>query len=218
MDDKMNKFQKYILKSSTGKVNANGFSLVELIIVIAIIIIVAAVGIPAMMPMLKSMNVNGAATTIATDLQWARMKAVSESNNYVVAFGANNKVLTNNTYYIYDDNNNDFSSTGPGTATLIKTIVLPDIYSGIIFGYVAGIKETNNTDDLTGEAVTFNSGGANAPIRVTFRPIGTPSLNGTIYLIPQTDLADSVTNRMRAITIITTGRVKVWKYAGGAWE
>jgi len=177
--------------------------MIELLIVVAIIAVTAAIAIPNIISWIPTMRVNSAARDIVSEMQLARMKAVSERNNYVITFDT-----STNQYSIYDDGDND----GAEASELVKTVDVDTDYSGIQFGYVAGKNPSN--DDITG-SVQF--GATSSPIRETFIPNGTANLMGSVYLIPTEDIAGSRRDRQRAITVILTGRIKLWKYdAGGS--
>lgn len=66
-----------------------GFTLVEVMIVIAVFAIMAAVAIPAFMSLLPGMRLNGAARQVMGDLMDARMKAVKLNQRTKVFFDGN---------------------------------------------------------------------------------------------------------------------------------
>ena len=182
--------------------DGSGFTIIELIVVVAIIGITAAIAIPNIISWIPTMRVNSAARDMVSEMQLARMKAVSERNNYVITFDT-----TTNQYSIYDDGDND----GAEASELVKTVDVDTDYSGIQFGYVAG--ETETSGDPISNSVTFTG----TPRRVAFKPNGTANKVGSVYLIPTEDIAGSRRDRQRAITVIQTGRIKLWKYdAGGS--
>ena len=63
-----------------------GFSLVELLIVVGIISIIGAVGTPALLSQLPDYRLNGAARTVSSALQFAKMSAASAGKEYRVEF------------------------------------------------------------------------------------------------------------------------------------
>ncbi len=198
--------------------NQKGFTILELIVVVAIITVVTGIFIPVYFSMKPTIRVNGAARQIQGDLMWARMRAVSENNNYVITFGSAGPDLSNDTYYIYDDDDNDYSTVGSETTELVKTVVITDDYQDVGYGYVSGIKKTDNSTTLSGDAVTFTP--ASGIIWFRFEPNGRSNKNGGIYLILDEDKTNGRKDRSRAITVIQTGRIKIYDYsaANDQWE
>jgi type IV fimbrial biogenesis protein FimT len=96
------------------KINA-GFTLVEMMAVVAVFAIMAAVAIPAFMSLLPGMRLNGAARQVMGDLMSARMSAVKENNNFRVHY------LSNYTYQIIDDEDKSGTANG-GEWTVTKDI------------------------------------------------------------------------------------------------
>ena len=202
--------------------NQKGFSILELIVVVAIVAVVTGIFIPVYFSMKPTIRVNGAARQIQGDFMWARMRALSENNNYVIAFGSEGPNLTNNTYYIYDDDDNDYSTVGSETTELVKTVVISDEYEDTGYGYVSGIKKTDNSTTLSGDAVTFSSSTLpDGDFRwFRFEPNGRSNEKGEIYLILDEDKTNGRKDRSRAITVIQTGRIKIYDYnaINDEWE
>ena len=179
-----------------------GFTIAELMIVVAIVGVLLLVSIPALKSMLSATRVNAAARDLATKLQAVRMQAVTKRANYQVQFDT-----TNHTFTICTDKDASNSITcTAGNADVLKTVSIKTKYPGAVLGYVSGAKNTSGNDITS--AVMFSLGAT----KVTFKPFGTADINGTVYLIPSADLATGRKDRMRAITILLqTGRVKLWK-------
>jgi prepilin-type N-terminal cleavage/methylation domain-containing protein len=169
----------------------SGFTIVELMIVIAIMGVLTAIAIPTYITWLPKHRANAAARQLFADLQNARMRAISENNDYKVEF-----ITGSNLYKVYDD------------AVLVKTINIGN-HSGIGFGYSSA---TNwNGDGISG-SVTFTG----TPASVTFQPTGRANKNGSIYFKPTEDATR--TDRQRAVTVLLTGRIRMYKNNGTGWD
>ena len=144
----INQDKKATLKSAFIK-NKTGFTLVEMMIIIGILAILSGIAGLSYFSMRPTLMLNGATRQIQGDLMAARMKAVSENNDYKIFF------LNDHVYTILDDDDNDgtadagewsnskdiqneypdvtFSSTGDpvlspkGTADSLITITLTNI-------------------------------------------------------------------------------------------
>jgi type IV fimbrial biogenesis protein FimT len=106
----------------------SGFTLIELIVIIAIVAIFAGIAIPNFLSYMPKYRLNGAARQIMGDLMAARMKAVKENNRFRVLF------LDNHQYKILDDDNNN-NAEDSGEWTNIKDI--QSEYSDVTFSATA---------------------------------------------------------------------------------
>jgi prepilin-type N-terminal cleavage/methylation domain-containing protein len=76
---------------------ARGFSLIELIVVVAIIMIIAATSFPAIGRFIRNYQIRGAAEEVAAEIQAAKLLAVKKNVNFGVVF----VVLTDRTYQFF---------------------------------------------------------------------------------------------------------------------
>jgi Tfp pilus assembly protein FimT len=183
----------------------SGFTLLGLLSAVVILGILAGIAIPSYQSWLPKSRVNGAARELFSDLQLARMSAISENNDYVITFDTGN-----NRYSVYDDNDNDFATAGAESGELVKTVDIDDRYQGIGYGYIAGNNPSGNP--ITSEVMFTGT-----PPRAIFKPTGLGK-NGSVYLKPTVDTSRK--DRQRAIVVSTVGRVRLTRHTGtgSVWE
>lgn len=95
----------------------SGFTLVELLIVFALITVLTGIAGAGYISMKPAMHLNGAARHIAGDLMAARMQAVNQNNSFKVFF-----LNDNHQYQILDDDDGD------GTADAGEAVETKDIH------------------------------------------------------------------------------------------
>jgi type IV fimbrial biogenesis protein FimT len=100
----------------------------ELIIVMAIFGILAAIAVPNMIGQMPKYRLKGAARQVMGDLMWARMEAVSQKNEFRVFF------ISDHEYKILDDDNNDGNADMGEWA---QTKDLQDGYHDVSVGFTA---------------------------------------------------------------------------------
>jgi prepilin-type N-terminal cleavage/methylation domain-containing protein len=78
---------KFLPCNSASKYGSRGFSLLEMMIVVALILIVVAITFMALQPALKDARSNQAFNYILMQLRQARQRAITERKQYIVCFG-----------------------------------------------------------------------------------------------------------------------------------
>lgn len=173
-----------------------GFSLIELLTVVSLMSIMAAIAMPNLLKMMPGMRVNTATRQVVSKMLLLKMKAISENRKLRISFsGAASQ------YTVQQDvNRNDWDASDP----IIETLELP---TGIIFDTNATIKPGGGSITCADDGICF------AGNKASFTENGTVT-SGTIYLIVKEDKGTSRTDRMRAISLNSTGRVQAWRYTG----
>jgi len=81
--------------------NLRGFTLVELIIVIGIIVIISTISVPFYQNTAQNLNLSSVARSLASDLRYAQQLSVSTQDQYGVIFN-----LPENSYHIINQTQN----------------------------------------------------------------------------------------------------------------
>ena len=197
----------------------SGFSLLEMMIVIAILIIVTAISFISLQPMLKQAHVDSAYDTTLMALRNYRSRAITERKRYIVAFTAPGTITV--------------SYWGVGVPVdpapvVVQTLTLPqDVQFMVQAGMPNNAATVPDGFGNGGTAIDFGQGlGAGSLNQVMFMPDGSSQdqaqpgwyNSGVIYLGRPNDLES-----MRAVTVFgTTGRIRGWRLypaaAGATWK
>jgi len=187
-----------------------GFTLVELVIVIAIIGVMLGLGAPALLGALPGMRASGAARELLADVRQARTLAVEKGVDVLVKFNvdkSNNPAA--GTYIVAVDvtDNGDFD---PGTDELVAERTLGDTYEGLAF---------STSDPAAGAATVATGVDLGGGSIIVFEPRGSTTASGSVYLMPAAD-AGGRTDRNRRVTVVTTatGNARIERLEGGIWQ
>jgi prepilin-type N-terminal cleavage/methylation domain-containing protein len=169
--------------------NSRGFTLLELIVVITMIVILATVGLFTYSDALPGMRVKAAARELFGNLHRARITALSTSTTVNVTLNA----------------------AGSAYTVGSETIPMGTENPGVRFGAVVGTPPWDATRGLDdGVAIPAD---AFLPVdQFSIDRRGRPSKNGEIYLISQKDLAAGRTDRMFCIAISQIGTYRLLRY------
>jgi prepilin-type N-terminal cleavage/methylation domain-containing protein len=174
-----------------------GFTIVELVVALAIMGIAVSAAIPGFSRWLPGYRLKSAATELYSNLQLAKMSAVRDNAQWAIYFDPNFDA-----YQVRHGTGVDGAYSDPGGFAVDKTVILANYGTGICFGH------GNATGDLGGgwdDDVTFLSN------TVVFNPRGMANAQGYVYL--QNDK-----NATYAVGALTTGYVLMRKWTSTAWE
>ena len=221
-----------------SKLSAGGFSLVELLVVIAVILIVAAVATPNVVTALRTQRLRGTATDYASLLQRTRIRAVEDNRFYGQRVG--NDPNNPNAVIAYVDM---YPQLGNGTSGQAAYFVgapgPPAIPSDPLISFASDVVQVAaaavpNTAALAGQVLP-----AGAPIGLTDAPpffsarglpctpaaglpapscdINTPALPGGGGFLPVayvTYFQSQTSGNIEAVTVTPAGRIQHWLYTG----
>ena len=223
-----------VRKTKTGqrRNKASGFSLIEMTMVVALIIIVSTISVMSLMPALQAQHLTNAYNTTLGVMRQARDNAVSQKTTYSLTFTvvASGGALVSK---VTMAPTTTFSSDLPSTTYQLPT----DVAFATLLGLNSypppdGFGSASQPIDF-GYTTSGNSGGATA-YTIYFCPDGSAQTtstcggpsnwdNGVVYLNgPVTYSGSSATGylqNMRAITLWGgTGRIRGWRfYPNGAY-
>ena len=191
-----------------------GFSLLEMMITVAIGLTLAGITSMALMPVMKQQHVTTAYNATLNTLRNARDRAAGDMRTYVVTFS---NTAVPNTITVQQSVNATGGCQIPPTGPVIVTTVLP---SDVTFQVEAGVPTSQSTAPTTPDtfgtaafAVDMDEPTAPGSNTICMNPDGTASdalgnvSNGVVYLGRTGDVYSA-----RAITLWgSTGRVRGWR-------
>lgn len=132
--------------------SVSGFTVLELMVAIGIAATVLSVAVPSFLTWLPTLRLSSAARQVATDLQVARMKAISRNTSYTVNFTPSTGAYT-------------FT---PGTGTDTDSRDVGQLYPGITISSVSAnpVFTPRGTASTTG-TVTLSNGTATKQVQVS---------------------------------------------------
>jgi Tfp pilus assembly protein FimT len=126
-----------------------GYSMIELVVVVGLIIVMAAVAIPNIAGYMKTFKLRGATQEVSGELQVARNKAIVKNTNRGVAFA----ILDANSYRINVLDDDGIPATGAGLMTL------RDLPQGVFFVAASTTPAFGVGFDRLGRRCALNSTG-----------------------------------------------------------
>jgi prepilin-type N-terminal cleavage/methylation domain-containing protein len=205
------------LAAAFSRSRSRGFSMVELVISLVIVLLLSAVAIPTLMNSLREYQLNDAATRVSDLLKFTRFEAVRKNTQvsfWLQANGASNWIVG------VDSNGNGVIDPAErqevitGFATLLPSGGLPPTTP---ITTALGVGALTTLSGNTG-SVTFDARGAIRTGVVSGSPLAT---NVSIIYIGST--TDGVTPDpqygFRGVVVLPAGGTQVWTAPpGGTWQ
>ena len=155
-----------------------GFSLIELVVSLAVIATLGAVTVPRITRGLEHWRARGAASYVASRFAVARMQALQHNTNVAIRFERVGSVIQ---IASYEDGNGDGVKSKDIAAGVDWPVApierIDELFPGVSFGFEANATLTDGTSVASGaDPIRFGSTDL-----VSFSPIGTAT-SGTVYL------------------------------------
>ncbi len=147
----------------------SGFTLIELMVTIAIVLIMASIAVPSFLSWLPKQRLRTAMTDLVADIQSIKLRAIKENRNWAIVFNT----ATDRYYLCSDDGANNLWDGPPamgGDDTNVKAVRFSSIGSGIQFIAVGGAFGAHQPH------IQFNSRGLSNAVQIDLTNMtGSPS-------------------------------------------
>ncbi len=194
----------------SGREMRRGFSLLELVVVVAVILVVAAMATPAILSAMNDYKLRTAASSFAGVIHKTRMQAVSDDRWYTVARGN-----SGGSDYAFADLNNN------AALDAVEQNLIAYLPRGIVFDAAGGpslatmnleVTPVTGLPAFNARGLPCTPTGGTCPVI----PPGGGAQRGYIYYLRQ----DRSLGRpaWAAVTVSAAGRVRAWTWSGNAWN
>lgn len=183
-----------------------GFSLIELLVVITIILVVSAIAVPTLINTVADVRLRSSASTLQGQIQLLRMRSVNDNKPYKLKMTPQAGTLM---AYVDLDGGNDYDSSEPAVGLAndvrVATSGNPTMPTATLntTGWINPATSTTNLWFNARGLPCDGVGACNAP-------------KGYIYFLSQA--RNMGTTAWAAVSVTPAGRVRVWRWTGSAWQ
>jgi prepilin-type N-terminal cleavage/methylation domain-containing protein len=176
-----------------------GYSIVELLVSMAIISIFSAIAVPSLFRTYRSYQMDDAASQVAAIVKFCRYEAVRVNKPLDCAIR-----VVNGQVAIFSDINRD-GNIDPGERELLLSgngtvVTAASVPSTAPVTNLVGAGALTTVNPTTGSLITFDGRGAQ-----------TAPAGASVYWV------GNVNYGWRAVTVLPSGSIQVWSYATGTW-
>jgi len=192
---------------------ANGFSMLELVIVIAISITIAAIAIPSFLTAMYDIRLKSAATDLSGFMQRARLQSARQNATYPIVY----RSVTGADEAFIDLNNDGVWETGEPLLTFSPTVTMasgaPSGTGGAPTPYVL-VGDTAGT--VYDNATTLAYSQRGLPCAYILNVCSTPAAGYFVYYLKTQRPGGSTS--WAGVVVTRAGRTKTIVWSGTAWQ
>ena len=190
-----------------------GFSMVELVVSICVMLILTALAIPSLMRSMRSYQLNSAAASVSDMLKFTRFEAVRRNTQINLQFTQNGP-----TWLVWTD------SFGAGNGGPINSRDKQQVIAGYPTLLPSGVAPTPSaiSASLGGAALNASLSGANGSVTFDARGAIRQGIGGavsnSVYVFDVGNANDSDSG-YRAVILLPSGSTQIWTAPiGGPWR
>jgi len=191
-----------ILRLTYGK-EASGFTMAEMLVLMAIFAVLASIAIPGFRVWLPNYRLKCAARDLYSNLQWVKLSAIRNNRPWAIVFDAG---VSPGRYSVCSDPGaNGIWDGAGGDDTVVRTVDISHYGSGVEYGHGNATKKASQAGGPITDDISYPSD------LVSFTSTGTCRA-GYVYL------ENSRLNTYAIGTFSATGFIRLTKWEGGKWE
>jgi len=208
----------YSQKNYEQRHHASGFSLIELLVVVFVVMVILAIAIPNVLLAVSNIRLRASAANLAGLMQQARILAAKNNTNYAVLFDTRNGAQI---AYVDLNGNGAFDTGEPMTefsGTTVPATGAPSGSNGQPSAYVlagdsgSGSYDNTNTLGYTGRGLPCNYDTTTIPATCS-----TPAAKYFVYYLSGTRIGAGGAG-WAAVVVTKGGRTKVVIWNGTSWN